>query len=339
MPQEDLRLIKPELQSQEHGQATQLKFNNVLSATDSVISTTRPGYEIEGSDPVTSTDLKGVSREANVSSSKLLNLAFTDKKQQESVTSDPLESDYVHSSRPPTTKHDFIWNRVDDTIGARDTKVTPATVRRKMIKNEVYKGQEEDWSLNVVDRKSKPRQKTWRELVEHVEPESSEELSNIDQAPQQQEFDKVPKDAQNSLQYIFLGKHNSLIANTDGPGHISEITFIYEHFESPTPTSELENKRLRTNIHAEEIQTSLLDEASYPIIPGSLDNPTRKYDRTDEQYFQNTLGEHESPHSDIVQKPDDQIKDHILHAESLSSSNEVKNTAEVQPSKNAFTYT
>ncbi|KAM5191574.1 neurocan core protein [Mantella aurantiaca] len=345
MPQEDLRLIKPKLQSQEPGQETQLEFNNALSATDSVISTTRHGYEIEGSDPVTSIDLKGISREVNVLSSKLHNLAFTEEVQQESVTSDPPESDYVHSSRLPSTTHASIWNRIPDSITAQNTKVTPATVKWKTSKNEVSKGQEQDWSLNIVDRKSKPRQKTWREIVEQVEPDSSEELSNADQVPKQHDVDK--EDAQNSLQYIWLlGKHNSLSTNTDEPGHISETTLLYEHFEFPTPLTEIENKKQSTNVHTEKEQTGLLAD-SHQSKPSPLDNQTRQPDRIGTEHFQNKLTEHEtSLHSDIVWKPDgpdDQIqinneqtttenwdKDHILHSESLSGSNEVKDTGKVQ---------
>ncbi|XP_077331578.1 neurocan core protein isoform X1 [Lithobates pipiens] len=348
MPQEDLRLIKPELQSQEPGQATQLEFNNALSATDSVMPTTRHGYEIEGSDPVTSIDLKGISKEVNVLSSKLLNPAFTEEVQQETVTSDPSESDYFHSSRPPTITHASIWDRIQDTIGAHNTKTTTTTVRRKMTKNEVSKGQEEDWSLNMVGRKSKLRQKTWRDIVEQVEPDSSEEPSNAGQVPKQYGLDKeinsVPEDGQNSLQYTWLlNKHKALSANTDEPVH----TFVYEHFENPTPTAELENGRRSTNINTVKKQTSLVEQVSGQSKPSSLDSPAKKYDRVGGQHFQNRLSEHEtSLPSDILWKPDgsdDQMqsnnelstigdwgKDQIPQIESLSSSNAVKETGKVQ---------
>nr|DBA28293.1 TPA: hypothetical protein GDO54_008680 [Pyxicephalus adspersus] len=286
--------------------------------------------------------------EANALSSKLPNPAFTEEVLQEAVTSDPPESRYVHKSRPTSTTHASVWNGIQGTIATQDTKVTPATIRRQISKNELSRDQEDEWSLNMVDTKTKPRQKTWREIVEQMESDSSEELSDASQVPKQHELDmdksSVPKDGPNSLQYTWLsGKQNSLSANTEEPGHISQTTVLYEHFELPAPTADLKNERKTTNIHTKNKETSLL-EVSHQIKTGSLDNPTGIPNRIGEKHFQDRLSEHEaSLQRDIVWKPDDRMqsnnelttignldKDHMMHDESLSSSNEVKDTGKVQ---------
>ncbi|XP_068090289.1 neurocan core protein isoform X1 [Hyperolius riggenbachi] len=344
MTQEDLRLIKPELQSQEPGQAIQLEFNNALPSPDSVMSTTRDGFEMEGSDLATSTDLQGITKEINVLSSQLQVPAFTQVVQQVVVPSELPESYYMHStSGVPTTASIPVLNR-KATERIKETRVTPATVRWQTNKHEESKRQERDWPINTVDRKSGPRQKTWREYIEQATPDSSEEHSDTDELSKGHTFDKdinsIPQHAQNSLQYTWLlHSHNSL--EGDDSSDIHETPSLSEIFEFPTSMTELRREE-ESDVHAEIHQSTSLDKIHLQNKPSSLGNLTRDSDlqNTVKDHAKNTEEEgvmqrrvrpnHLGENIKLITKKQQDIN-HILHAESLSISNQVKDTGEIQP--------
>ncbi|XP_075063890.1 neurocan core protein isoform X2 [Mixophyes fleayi] len=351
MPQEDLRLIKPGLQSQGPGQAIQLEFNNALSATDTVISTTRHGFEMEVGDPVTAIDSKGIAREINMLFSKLLAPAFTEEVQQHTVTHVPAESDYFHTLAPEailTTTDIPIWKQTSiDKI--QETKPTRSTARGKTSQSGVSKGQEEDWSLNIVDKKSKPRQNTWRDFLEESELDSSEEFPNIGQASEEHQLEKdkssVPEDARNSLQYTWLsGDRNSLPSRKKTNELIRNLaaSTLHENFELPTTATKFENQEQSTDAHIVANQTSTLEE----VGQRSKAEPHR---RPSDQNVHNHLEEHETSlivkQKDALQRhvklnnPMDELTteghmgtEHVLHVESLPNFNEVKDSGIIRPS-------
>ncbi|XP_063810851.1 neurocan core protein [Pseudophryne corroboree] len=351
MPQEDLRLIKPELQSQKPGQAIHLEFNNALSATDTAISATRHGFKVEGSDPVTSIDSKGIVREINALSSKPLVLAFTEDIQQHAVTRVPAKSDSFHTWVPEalTTTEVATWKQIS-TDKIQEAKSAPGTARVKANPYGVSKGQDEDWSLNVVDMKSKPRQTHWRDFLEESEPDSSEEFPDIGQVSEQHQLELSPlsEDAHNSLQYTWLlGEQNSLTSQkeTNGLDRNLAVPTLYENLELPTITTEFENQEQSTHSYTVANPTSTLEEVAL------RSNPEPQLRRLSDQNVYNHLEEHEISLDTVQQdalrrhveckdpldngnklkKEEYKDADYLLHVESLSNSNEVKGNGITQP--------
>ncbi|KAM9330619.1 neurocan core protein [Gastrophryne carolinensis] len=281
MPQEDLRLIKQELQSQELGQATQLEFNTALPATDSVISTTRHGFEMEGGDPVTTIDLKGDAGEINVSSSKLLVTASTEGEQQGLVTNET--QDYDYSPMTPTTTDIATWNNIV-TDKTQITKAIPAD------KHEVSKEEQNGWSINTVGRKSKNNM--WTKFAEQVESDSAEEHAEEDEIGK--DIKSLPS-VQNGLHYTWMkDHHNALSANIGGLDHSLETTTSYDLFELATPTIEQKEKEKVSHKLAKADNVHLVDD-----IDKHESESLGHSNGADDHHFQNTLRELETSVSTI----------------------------------------
>ncbi|KAM3939323.1 neurocan core protein isoform 1-T1 [Leptodactylus fuscus] len=350
LPQEDLRLIKPELQSQELGQAIQLEFNNALSATDSVISTTIHGFKMEGSDPVTPINSMGIATEINVLSSKLLVPTFTEEVQQHTVTHEAIESDLAHTWVPeaiattdiPTQKHK---------IASKIQKIIPNPATRRNSQIHDAKREEEDWSLNMVDRKSNPRQNSWKDFLEESVPDSSEEISNVDQEPKEHQLNKtmnsVPDDVHNSPQHTwYFDDQNTLspYKNLNGLGINFEASSSYENTPSPTMTLHMENEVSTSTPIPNQVST--LEEGIRQSKSGSFGNPTNEPSSKENIFAQEEASMNITEkmllpkHAETDNLIDNGIKrttephkniDHLLHAEFPSLSNDVKDSRGIHP--------
>ncbi|XP_072011947.1 neurocan core protein isoform X1 [Engystomops pustulosus] len=346
LPQEDLRLIKPELQSQELGQAIQLEFNNALPATDSVTSTTIHGFKMEGSDPVTPINSMGIATEINVLSSKLLVPAFTEEVQQQTVTHEAVESDLVHTWVPKVLTTTNIPIQKQKITSNKQQTIVNAARRRTSLSGDP-KSEEDEWSLNMVDRKSNPRQNSWRDFLKEPIPDSSEEILNIAQESEEHQLHKsinsFPEDVHNSpLNTWLFDNQNSLNPekNMNELGHTLEASISYEDIQVPSTTVKMENE-LRSTPASIENQVSTLEESSQQRTPGSLGNPTK------EPFFKQNLFAQEEESMTITEKsiePDNLVHngtehtaephkdiDRPLHAESSSVSNDVKDSSTIYP--------
>ncbi|KAM4050869.1 neurocan core protein isoform 2-T2 [Anomaloglossus baeobatrachus] len=350
LPQEDLRLIKPELQSQELGQAIQLEFNNALPATNSVISTTIHGFKIEGSDPVTPINSTGIATEMSVLSSKQLDSAFTEEVQQQTVTREAVESDVAHTWVPEVLlTTDIPIQKPKKTNKTQHT--IPGTARRRTSQSGDPKRKQDDWSLNIVDRKSNPRGNSWREFLEESVPESSEESSNIGQESDEREISKninsVSEDvAKSPLHPWLFDDQNTLNSakNMNGIGNNLEASPAYE-IQLPTTTVNLENEVRSTSAPIGN-QVSTLVDTIQQSKSDSLEIPKKE-----PPSVQNVLAQEEAnmtiTEKRLLQKhvePDNVVEngiepstephrniDHILHAESPSVSSDVKDSRGVHP--------
>ncbi|XP_075438708.1 uncharacterized protein LOC142479725, partial [Ascaphus truei] len=278
MPQEDSRLIKQELHGQETGQAIQLEFYNALPAADSLISTTTHGlFQKESSDPITPSGSKGIAREINALSSKLLLPPPAEEEQLQSMTGSPvgrglLNRGQFNSLGPEVSAitEASEW-KGPTTKKMQEPMSTLVTVKEKARQSSVLKGREEDWSLNMVDRVSKPRQNTWRDFLQQPEADSSEESLSISQSvedhPLVKDMSSVPEDARNSLQFTWLlGGGSTLTPATEIVG-LSDFppSAMPENSEHPThsATTFLDNGKQSTEAHVASNQTHLSVEPNY----------------------------------------------------------------------------
>ncbi|XP_069820507.1 neurocan core protein isoform X2 [Dendropsophus ebraccatus] len=340
LQQEDLRLIKPELQSRELGQAMQLEFNNALPSTDSVISTTIHGFKMEGNDPVTPGNSVEIAKEINVLSSKLLVPAFTEEGQQHTVTYTAVESDLAHTWVPNALTTTDIPIHKQQMTG-KIQQAMPSAARKKTSQLGDPKREEDSLSLNMVDRKSNPRQTSWRDFLEESIADSSEEVLNVDGTEEHQlsrNINSVPDD-HNSPQYISqLTEQNTLNPdkNINGLDTNLEASTSF-NFQLPTFTVQLEGE-VRSTPAPIANQVSTLEEGIQQSKPGSLGNSTNitleqsllaqeEVIRTEKHSLQKhvepyNLVDNGTEHSTELHKDIDSQ----LHVESPSVSNDVKDS-------------
>ncbi|XP_056374178.1 neurocan core protein isoform X1 [Hyla sarda] len=277
LPQEDLRLIKPQLQSQELGQIIQLEFNNALPVTDSVISTTIHGFKMEGSDPVTPINLVGIAKEINELSSKLLVPASTEEVQQHTVTQKTVDSDLAHTWVPEAiTTTDIPVQR--QKITSKIQQIMPGADRKRTSHSGDPKREEDRWSLNMVDRKSTLRENSWSAFLEEPIADSSEEVLNIGQESEEHQVNKninsVSEDDHNSPLYTWLFNDRNIL-NSDKSikelGNNLETSTSYENIQFPTIPVQLQSEL--SMLVPIENKNSALEVGSQQSKPGSLGNP------------------------------------------------------------------
>ncbi|XP_073411230.1 neurocan core protein isoform X1 [Dendrobates tinctorius] len=350
LPQEDLRLIKPELQSQELGQAIQLEFNNALPTTNSVISTTIHEFKIEGSDPVTPMHSMGIAKETSVLSSKQLVSAFTEEVQQHTVTRKAVESDVAHTWVPEAiSTTDLPIQKLQKSSKTQQT--IPSTAGRRTSQSSHPKREEDDWSLNIVDSKSNPRENSWRDFLEESLPESSEEISNIGKDSDKREISKninsLLEDVHNSPSHTWPFDDQDILKsekNINGIGKNVEASPSYE-IQLPTIAVQLGNE-VRSTSAPRGNQVSMLVEGIQQSKSDPLGKPTKE-----PASKQNVLAQEEASMAitgkQLLQKltvSDNRVDsgiepstephrniDYLLHAESPSVSSDVKDSRGVHP--------
>ncbi|OCU00843.1 aggrecan core protein [Xenopus laevis] len=224
MLQEDLRLINTELQSQESGQTKELEFNNALPSTDSLISTTTHGvFQTEGSYPQIPGSSKEIAKEINVLPPKQV-LQVSSKEHIQTVTTEPMEGDYLLSFRTETLTSGTIKEIKTTTQKVGQAKSFSDPLRNKSRQPSASRLREEDWSLNIVDREVKSREATWRDFLEQPVADSKEELPGFDYSVDKQtlvnEPRSLPEDDRNSL-HISLDGRGSVFQETDALNNIA----------------------------------------------------------------------------------------------------------------------
>ncbi|KAM8960439.1 neurocan core protein, partial [Pelodytes ibericus] len=220
-------LIKPELQSQETGQEIQLEFNNTLPAAGSVMSTKRHGlFPMESSDPVTPRGSHEIEKEINALSSKLLPPASSAEDKLHTVTSGSLRESYFHNVESGTlaiTEVDTLQPTV-----TQEAESTMATVREKVRQSVASKGEKDDWSLNLVDRETKSRQHSWRDVVDQSVADSSEESPNnghsLEERPLTKYTNAISEEVRKSFQFPWLVADRNFLTTTSAPPETPELT-------------------------------------------------------------------------------------------------------------------
>ncbi|OCT59202.1 hypothetical protein XELAEV_18001154mg [Xenopus laevis] len=259
MLQEDLRLINPELQSQESGQTKELEFNNVLPSTDSLISTTTHGlFQTEGSYP----QIPGSSKEITNALPLEQVLQVSSKEEHLlTVTRKPMEGDQLLSLEPEALTFSGTLKEMKTTTQKTgEAKSISDPLRNKSRQPSASRLKEEDWSLNIVDRELKSREPTWRDFLEQPVADSKEELPGIDyfvdkQANKVNEPRSFPEDDRNSLHTTWnLGDRGSMYKETDALNNIATSTI----HETSQPSIYFSKSSLDNNISSH--QSSLFKE-------------------------------------------------------------------------------
>ncbi|KAM4807928.1 neurocan core protein [Rhinophrynus dorsalis] len=361
MPQEDPRLIKPDLQSQEPGQKIQMEFNNALPATDSLISTTTHGlFQMESSDPVTPGSSKRIESEINALPSKLFSPGSPEEMQLQTSSREPLGGGHLHSERPEPSAvtEKYLWKEMTIKKG-QYAKSTQSSDRQKVRQPAIQKGREANWSLNMVDRESKPGQSTWRDFIEQSVADSSEESPNIGQAIEQHPLVKhsnsVPEEARNSLHFTWSTDDSSSLTPL---GDIEVLSSSAASAMPETPelstyfsTSPMDNGEQTTYVNTAVTLLSSLEKVSYQTKPWSLKSHLEGM-HPDDQNLHKQVREHETSMDydlekealqtnlksddlmknsvDLTTIPHQESDQHLLE-KSWSVSNEVDATGRIKP--------
>uniref|UniRef100_A0A8C5QBB5 Neurocan core protein n=1 Tax=Leptobrachium leishanense TaxID=445787 RepID=A0A8C5QBB5_9ANUR len=267
MLQEDLGLIKPQLQSQETRQEIQLEFNNVLPANDTLTSTAGHGlFQMKSSDPVTPRGSHGIKNEINALSSELQLPASSEDDKQETVTSEPLGGSYILDMTSETSATTTKLLKETFTHKTNEMDSITTTVRDKARQSSVHKGEEEDWLLNMVDRESKSGHVAWRDFAEQSVADSSEESRSIEKSVEEHTLIKhanaISEDTINSPQFSWISRESEFLTSSSAYPETSELT---------TPSSILleDHEKKKEGAHSASNQTTSAEVPKFPIKTNS----------------------------------------------------------------------